>query len=186
MFKKIIYSALLGFILLTPLTWLQVHFQICEYKNPNFFELAWWAPASYSFVFVLMTLCFPPLERMLTATFAFKAWSLLLEFTGILVAFMGPIFTKEYPYLMVFILSLYVLFRLGFFHAKWDWLFFLLGATIGPTLQIFLISFDWYHFTDPDFLGIPYWLPLLCGIVSMAGRRVADVIEGQNNIQMEL
>ncbi len=170
----------MGLLVITPLTWLQVHFQICEYHHPDFFELAWWAPASYAFVFILMTLAFPPLERILTATFAFNPWTLLIEFAGILMAFLGPIFTKEYPSLMGFILSLYVLFRLGFFHAKWDWLFFLLGATVGPTMQILLISMDWYHFTDPDFLGIPYWLPLLCGIVAMAGRRIADVIEGQN------
>lgn len=182
MLKKIFYSALVGLLVITPLTWLQVYFHICEYHRPDFWGLAWWAPASYAFVFVLMTLTFPPLERILTATFAFSPWTLLLEFAGILVAFLGPIFTKQYPYLMVFILSLYVLFRLGFFHAKWDWLFFLLGATVGPTLQIFLISFDLYHFTDPDFLGIPYWLPLLCGIVAMAGRRVADVIAGQNEL----
>ncbi len=180
MLKKILYSGFLGFLVLTPLTWLQVHFQICEYRNPSFWGLPWWAPASYSFVFILMTLSFPPLERILTATFDFKVWTLLLEFAGIVVAFMGPILTKDFPYLIVFILSLYVLFRLGFFHAKWDWLFFLIGALVGPTMQIFLISFDLYHFTDPDFLGIPYWLPLLCGIVAMAGRRLANVIEDQS------
>ncbi len=175
--KKIFYSGLTGAVFLTPLSFLQAHFGIIEFTHPSFLGLAAWVPGMFALIFVGMTLFFPLLEKTLTATFQFKKRNIFIEFLAILIAFTGPVFTQNYPNLLVLILGIYVLFRLGFFYAKWDWLFFLLGALIGPTVEIFLMNTDAYHFANTDFLGIPNWLPLLWGIVAMSGRRMADVIE---------
>jgi hypothetical protein len=176
--KKIFYAFTVGAILLSPLGWLQVRFQYVEYQNPVFLKMAWWVPLAYGLVFVAMVILFPPLEEVLTATFTFKHRYVFLEFIPICFAFLGPAFTQEYPYLMVLILAIYVLCRLGFFHAKWDWLFFLIGALLGPTIEILLISANLYHFSSPDFMGTPYALPLIWGIVTMSGRRIVNVLEG--------
>jgi hypothetical protein len=175
--KKSFFGFFIGVFLITPLDWVQTHFGIVEYHFPYFFKLAWWTPLAYGLVFLWMALFFPFLEELLTATFTFKRRTLFIEVLAIIVAFFGPVLTQEYPYLIVFILAIYVLFRLGFFHAKWDWLFFVIGALLGPTVEVLLINYDLYHFTDPNFMGIPYWLPLEWGIVAMSGRRIADVLE---------
>lgn len=175
-FKKIIHGWLIGVIILMPLHWLQIHFQIADYSNPTFLKIAWWAPLVYGTLFLLMMLIFPVLEDFLTATFTFQRKTITIELLALLFAFIVPIATQDYPYFSVLILAIYVLARLGFFHAKWDWLFFIIGALIGPTVQILLISEDLYHYNNPDFVGIPYWLPVHCGIVAMAGRRFSHLV----------
>ncbi len=174
---KILGSSLLGAFFLTPLIALQASLGLVEFSRPVFFQIDWWVPLLLAWVSVLMTFTFPWLEEFLTATFTFKHRFIFAEFFAIAAAFIGISVTQAYPYLMVFILSIYVLFRLGFFHAKWDWLFFLMGALIFPTFEMMLISMGLYHFSDADFLGIPYWLPLEWGVVSLATRRISHVIE---------
>src|SRR4029453_5829422 len=175
--KKILYGSLIGIVLLTPLIWLQVHYKVQEFTQPRFLGLPVWAPLGYAVIFIAMALVFPPLEELLTATFTFKHRYIFMEFLPIYAAFLGPIFTREYPYLIVFLLAIYVVARLGFFHAKWDWLFFLIGALIGPTVEALLVGANLYHFENPDFLGLPYWLCLEWGMVTMSGRRIVNVVE---------
>jgi len=164
-------------MLLAPLIAFQVRSEIIEFHSPVFFKLAWWCPLIYAVIFVTMAFLFPFLEEILTATFTFKRRTIVFEFMAIVFAFIGPIFTQRYPYLIVFILAIYVIFRLGFIYAKWDWFFFLIGALLGTSVEALLIGIDLYHYNDPGFVGIPYWLPLSWGIVTMSGRRIADVIE---------
>ncbi|MFO1518931.1 MAG: hypothetical protein U1F57_04600 [bacterium] len=175
--KKSVFGFFIGVVLLTPLDILQVHYRILEYPTPKFFQIAWWVPLAFGLSFLTIVWLFPYLEETLTATFTFKHRFIFLEFIAIILTFMGPIVTQSYPLLIVFLFSIYVLIRLGFFHAKWDWLFFLIGALVATTVEIGLTSFDLYHFTDPDFWGIPYWLPLEWGIAAMSGRRIAYVVE---------
>jgi|GEM_PF-1997433 len=175
--RQILYAGLVGIVILTPLIWLQVHYKILEFTRPYFLGLPWWSPFGYALIFIAMALVFPFLEEVLTATFTFKHRYIFMEFLPIYAAFLGPIFTRDFPYLIVFPLAIYVVARLGFFHAKWDWLFFLMGALIGPTVEALLVGANFYHFENPDFMGLPYWLTLQWGIVTMSGRRIVNVVE---------
>ncbi len=172
-----LYGGLIGVILFTPLEILQVHFGLIEFKSPLFLGIPWWVPLLDGLLFALIALLFPVLEGVLTATFQFKHRYVFLEVLAIILAFVLPALCQDYPNLSVLIFAIYLVFRLGFFHAKWDWFFVLLGVLLIPTVEIFLISLGLYHFTDSSILDLPNWLPLEWGIVCLAGRRVADVID---------
>ena len=175
--KKLILSFTLGILLLSPLVFFQVKYGLLEFKSMFFLKQPLWFLFSLGIIFVIMDFIFPPLEKLLTATFSFKHRWVFLEILPLVLAFIGALSTFVYPYLIFFILSLYTVIRLSFFHAKWDWLFFLLGALFFTTLEILATSFNLLRYADPDFLGIPYWLPLQCGVLTLSARRFIDVIE---------
>ncbi|MBF0491345.1 MAG: hypothetical protein HQM15_01005 [Deltaproteobacteria bacterium] len=177
--KKIIISFIVGILLLSPLVFFQVKYGLLEFKSIFFLRQPLWYSVSLGLLLVLMDLVFPPLEKFLTATFSFKYRWVFLEILPLILAYGGSLSTLIYPHLLFFILSIYVVVRLAFFHAKWDWLFFLLGALFFPTLEIMGSSFHLLQYSDADFLGIPYWLPLQWGVLALSARRFIDVIEAR-------
>ena len=44
----------------------------------------------------------------------------------------------------------------------------LVTAVLGTFSEISLIAADWFYYTHPDFLGVPYWLPALYVAASVA------------------
>ncbi len=178
-FKKIIISFLVGILLLSPLVFFQVQFGLLEFRSTFLLRQPLWYLIALGFLFVLMDLVFPPLEKILTATFSFKFRWVFLEILPLILAYGGSLSTPVYPHLLFFILAIYIVARLSFFHAKWDWLFFLLGALFFPTLEILGSSLQLLQYSDADFLGIPYWLPLQWGVLALSGRRFIDVIEAK-------
>jgi hypothetical protein len=99
-----------------------------------------------------------------------------LEYLLISVFYLAVFFFRQYPYLLLLGLLFVVLVRLIFFHEAFDWLFFIFGACLGPTLEIFLTNLGLYHFNEPDFLGMPFWLPVFWGNVALAIRRVGWIL----------
>ena len=67
------------------------------------------------------------------------------------------------------------LFALKFWHKKHDAYFFIVGAIVGPIGEIVAISFGVWQYTNPSFLGIPIWLPLVWGLAVVLIKRVAEI-----------
>lgn len=61
-----------------------------------------------------------------------------------------------------------------FWHKKHDLYFLVAGAVIGPVGEIVCIHFGAWNYANPDFLGIPMWLPLTWGLFTMLIKRVAE------------
>ena len=61
-----------------------------------------------------------------------------------------------------------------FWHGKHDIIFFISGGVLGPFAEIIAIHFGVWQYTNPDFLGIPMWLPLAWGFVSVMLLRIAE------------
>ncbi len=175
--KKILTGFFGGILLFIPFLHFDAQFEIIQYSNASYFNLPLWIFFFYGTLSVLMVYFFPKLENYLTATFYFKRYLIFIEYLAIAFAFLIPIFFRSNSLLIFSFLGIYTLLRLGFFHAKWDWLFFVLGALLGPTFELFLSNFDLVRYPDPDFWGIPYWLPVQWGILAMSGRRFADVLD---------
>lgn len=63
---------------------------------------------------------------------------------------------------------------LGLWHTKQDIVFFVVGAILGPLGEIICIYGGAWTYTNPTFLGIPVWLPLAWGLITMALKRIAE------------
>ena len=61
-----------------------------------------------------------------------------------------------------------------FWHKKHDIYFFMTGAVIGPLGEIACIYFGAWEYTNPNFLGIPIWLPFAWGLATMLVKRIAE------------
>lgn len=65
------------------------------------------------------------------------------------------------------------LFALKLWHKKEDFVIFVVAAIMGPFAEIISIYFGAWYYASPDFLGIPFWLPMLWGITGVMIRRIA-------------
>jgi hypothetical protein len=63
-----------------------------------------------------------------------------------------------------------------FWHKKHDILFFVTGAVVGPIAEIVCIYFGVWQYANPTFLGIPVWLPLAWGLVTVLIKRIAETL----------
>jgi len=53
-----------------------------------------------------------------------------------------------------------------------DWAFALLGAVAGPAVEAGVHAIGAFDYTEPDFLGLPIWLPALWANGGLAIRRL--------------
>lgn len=65
-----------------------------------------------------------------------------------------------------------------FWHKKHDIVFFVSGAILGPIGEIICIHFGVWQYANPNFLGIPLWLPFAWGLATIFIKRVAETIAG--------
>ena len=45
--------------------------------------------------------------------------------------------------------------------------FYLMMAVLGPLVEIICVFVGVWHFSTPDFFGIPYWLPFYWGLIGL-------------------
>ena len=60
---------------------------------------------------------------------------------------------------------------------QYDIMYFLFGAIIGPVMEMISIHFGIWAYTNPTFLGIPVWLPVLWGFAAIVLSRIARTIK---------
>lgn len=63
---------------------------------------------------------------------------------------------------------------LKFWHKREDVSFLLMGAVLGPSLEMICVHFNAWQYTQPTFLGIPLWLPFGWGLVALLVRRITE------------
>ena len=146
------------------------------YANPDFMGIPWWAVAAYGIGSAVAVFLWVGWDRMMRTRVDYPGGGLALEYLLLAAIYSLILFFRTSPYLLVLGLSLIILLRLIFFHQPWDLSSFLIGACVGPTLELILAAFHLYFFTEPDFLGMPYWLPLLMGNIAIALRRLSWVL----------
>ena len=78
-------------------------------------------------------------------------------------------------FLLTVLLIISWLIGIGGWHKKHDIYFLLTGAIIGPIGEIICIYFGVWRYTNPTFLGIPIWLPLVWGLATILIKRIAEV-----------
>jgi len=174
--KKIILAFLLGALTFTPWNILMTRVDIVEYAKPEFMGISWWTPVAFGVGTGLAILLFVNLDRLLHFEFDYQGGKLVFEYLMLATLYTLVLLFRGTPYLLSLGLLLLMVLRLIFFHQAWDVLVFLIGASLGPTLELALTNLNLYSFTEPDFLGMPYWLPILWGGIAVAVRRLAWVL----------
>lgn len=78
----------------------------------------------------------------------------------------SPIITS----LLIILLALGIL---KFWYEKNDWLWFVAAGFFGALGEILIIRFGGvWHYANPDFLGVPMYLPLAYGISGLMGKKI--------------
>lgn len=150
--------------------------EIVQYSKPEFMGISWWSPLGFGVGTGLAILLFVGIDRLLHVQLEYQGGKLVFEYLLIALFYTLILLFRGSPYLLSLGLLLLMVLRLIFFHQPWDVLIFLIGACVGPTLELALTNLNLYYFTEPDFLGMPYWLPLLWGAVALAVRRLSWII----------
>lgn len=70
----------------------------------------------------------------------------------------------ENPYLLLTILIAFLVIYFFFKHKVEDVLFFIVPFILGPASEIIAIKLGAWSYAQPQFYGIPFWLPVLWGI----------------------
>ncbi len=89
--------------------------------------------------------------------------SLSLSFSSILIV---SLFWGE-PLLTFILLGALSLAFLYFKSSKQQAVLYLICALLGPTCEAIAIHFGAWQYTNPQFLGIPIWLPFLWGLAGL-------------------
>jgi hypothetical protein len=81
----------------------------------------------------------------------------------------------NYNILLVGLLIICWLIGLKFWHKKQDFLFYIIGATVGSITEIICINLGGvWQYVNPTFLGIPIWLPFGWGVATMLIKRISE------------
>lgn len=174
--RKSLLAFCLGALTFTPWEILMARLEIVQYARPEFMGISWWSPVGFGVGTAFAILLFVTLDRMLHFQIDYQGGKLVLEYLLLAMVYTLILLFRGSPYLLSLGLLLLMVLRLIFFHQSWDVLTFLIGACVGPTLELVLTNLNLYFFTEPDFLGMPYWLPLLWGAVALALRRLSWII----------
>ncbi len=62
-----------------------------------------------------------------------------------------------------------------FWYKKHDVYFFVVGTVLGPIGEVVAIYFGAWQYTNPTFLGIPMWLPIVWGLAAVLIKRISEL-----------
>lgn len=93
--------------------------------------------------------------------------------------FFGILFSYLFWQNTILLFMVYVLFTaaLIYFHKdKSEWIVFIYGVVVGFIVEVIGTQVSGYQsFINPDFLGIPVWLPIAWGYGFVAMKRIGQL-----------
>jgi hypothetical protein len=165
----------LGAALGTGLDAIHAYGDVETYPNEVIGRLGWFVPLEFGLAGVASVVAIPVLERAVdpAAPRPWSTWERVRE----LPLLIGLYFTSveangANATLFAAALLVLVAVRLVVVPAPGDWAFALVGALVGPAVEATIHALGAFDYTEPDFLGIPIWLPPLWAIGGIAIRRI--------------
>ena len=153
----------LGALLGTLLDGIHLYGEVESYPDPSFGRWAWFVPLEFGAAGALAGALIPVLERHVGPPDP-PRWSpaaRIAELCLLVVAYTSTVVLDEAPVLVTAGLLALLAIRLTVRRVPGDWLYALLGAVAGPLVEATLAAADAFDYADPDFAGIPLWLPAL-------------------------
>jgi hypothetical protein len=83
------------------------------------------------------------------------------------------LFFRNNVLLSVLLIILWII-LIKFWHKKHHLIYFVVGAVLGPLVEIICIYLGVWQYANPSFLGIPMWLPLVWGLAPMILKEIAE------------
>lgn len=132
-------------------------------------------PLEFGLAGVAVTLAIPVLERAAGdgSPPAWTGWERLRELPLLAGLYVTSVAANG-PGNWLFAGALLVLLavRLVFGAVRGDWAFALVAAVAGPAVEATIHATGAFDYTEPDFLGIPIWLPALWANAGLSIRRI--------------
>lgn len=99
---------------------------------------------------------------------------LILEFLLYSIGIIAIINFYKDNLFLTFLVILAWLIGLILWHKPHDLIFFIVGAIIGPIVEIICVHYGVWQYSNPSFLGIPIWLPLTWGLAVILIKRISE------------
>jgi hypothetical protein len=154
---------LIGVALGTLLDGIHVYGDVLSYPDPAFGRWAWFVPLEFGLVGALAGALIPGLERVVGPPRT-PRWSpgvRLLELGVIAAAYLSTVVLSDAPVAVTLGLLALLAARLAWRPVRGDWAYALIAAVAGPAGEALLSATGAFDYADPDFAGIPMWLPAL-------------------------
>jgi hypothetical protein len=155
---------LLGAVLGTLLDGIHAYGDVLVYPDPAFGRWAWFVPVEFGLVGAAVGLLMPSLEQVV-ANGETPYWSLaqrageLVLFTGLYLA--TALVEPGGAVALAIALTALAVFRVVRGGVRGDWAYALAAAVLGPAAEALISALGAFDYVDPDFAGIPIWLPPL-------------------------
>jgi hypothetical protein len=169
----------LGAALGTLLDGIHAYGDVLAYPDPAFGRWAWFVPIEFGLIAVGVGLLMPPLERRLTGGTT-PHWSLARRvaevalFAGLYLS--TALIEPGGALLLAFALAALAVIRMLASRVPGDWMYMAAAAVLGPAGEAIISALGAFDYLEPDFAGIPYWLPALWANAGFLIRRLIGPI----------
>jgi hypothetical protein len=172
---KLAAAFLLGATLGTALDAIHAYGDVEAYPNDALDRLAWFVPLEFGLAGIAVAVAIPVLERAAGEGRPpeWTAWERIRELPLLAGLYVTSVAANG-PGAAAFLAGLLVLLavRLAFGEVRGDWAFALVAAVAGPAVEAIVHATGAFDYTEPDFLGLPMWLPALWANAGISIRRV--------------
>jgi hypothetical protein len=174
---RIALAFLFGALIFPLLDGIHTHWNVLQYTQPWIWKMAWWVPPEFGLTWVVIALAIPAIERRIASWVGEWDSPTIDQILGELILFSAIYgFTGVFHHLGAGALSvlLYGLAgaRLALASHKGDVIFVIAAAILGPVGEAIVSATGGFHYTQPDFLGVPMWLPALWAHGGFFARRL--------------
>jgi Protein of unknown function (DUF2878) len=150
----------LGALVGTLLDGIHVYGDVESYPDPDFGRWAWFVPLEFGLAGAAAGALIPLLERRVGPP-VLPAANRIAELIVIVAAYLSTVVLDQVPVVATVALLALLAGRLAFDRIPGDWAYALIAAVAGPGIEAALSALGAFDYTDPDFAGIPMWLPAL-------------------------
>jgi uncharacterized protein DUF2878 len=173
--NRLIGAFLLGATLGTALDAIHAYGDVESYPNDALDRLAWFVPLEFGLAGIAVAFTIPVLERVAGEgrPREWSAWERVRELPLLAGLYVTSVAANG-PGNAAFLVGLLVLLavRLTFGEVRGDWAFALVAGVVGPAAEAIIHATGAFDYTEPDFLGIPMWLPALWANAGLSIRRI--------------
>ena len=150
----------LGALVGTLLDGIHVYGDVESYPDPDFGRWAWFVPLEFGLAGAAAGALIPLLERLVGPP-ELPAFNRIAELAVIVGAYLSTVVLDEAPIVVTAALLVLLAGRLAFQPIPGDWAYALIAAIAGPAIEAAVSALGAFDYADPDFAGIPMWLPAL-------------------------
>lgn len=152
----------------TALDAIHAHNHVERYPNLVLFGVAWWVPLLFGTAAVAIGVSHPLVDPLLHQQRSPPLINSVAELAWLLLAYLLSAGSLDTLTKMGLLLLIYVNFWLLAGRAWQNLVFSIVTAITGTLIEMILVSAGAFAYLHPDWFGIPYWLPCLYAIASLA------------------